>query len=470
MFPFYPPPANAPPPVMPPMTFEQIQTLYAQAMQAHAARELDMQNIAPELRGINGQPAMNQLGTSGSGQPAPSVQLNDQTQNNVGQAASDQSGLRDALAEVQAELNEFRTRLATQEANAQPVSQSASRKRKRMDNGKICTGSKPEGEWNDAERALKSLLATAIARTIREVTSVLNAKTRWPRAPGPDEPARLHPETEKAVVTYNFELKVNDPSNYAIIEHAAKLVYAEFKSPDRPGSADLPPFTVEWIIELGKTSVRGWKITYDAEKSAEKKLRLARNKHNTHLHNRRKEKAGNRRKGAEIFKEETGIDVAPLIHEDWMSDELGTEPEDEPNWKVNLLKSKGMYDGVKHQIKTFGVFETVKPNWRSEKFEDLMHWMDHVLEAQSQDKEKKTGAKRRLRLYNDRTTDKPPGRTPPNFAVDPDWLKNCGKVQYAEETKMYLKMPDVPGFAGDEFEAPYHKVDGELFPIESDDD
>ncbi|KDQ05982.1 hypothetical protein BOTBODRAFT_49617 [Botryobasidium botryosum FD-172 SS1] len=143
-------------------------------MRARAARELAMQDIAPELRGINGQPATNQLGTSGSGQPAPSVQLKRVPRACMYDASdafkslvlipittrrSDQSGLRDALAEVQAELNEFRTRLATQEANAQPVSQSASRKRKRMDNGRICTGSKPEGEWNDAERALKSLLA-----------------------------------------------------------------------------------------------------------------------------------------------------------------------------------------------------------------------------------------------------------------------------------------------------------------------
>ncbi|KDQ05578.1 hypothetical protein BOTBODRAFT_60902 [Botryobasidium botryosum FD-172 SS1] len=82
---------------------------------------------------------------------------------------------------------------------------------------------------------------------------------------------------------------------------------------------------------------------------------------------RRQLKLRMRLEAAEIFKEEHGLDPSDLLDVDYMSDEIGTAPDDEPDWKENLFANRPNWRAEIEDFDRFKVFETVTPAWRSQK-------------------------------------------------------------------------------------------------------
>ncbi|KDQ11924.1 hypothetical protein BOTBODRAFT_176918 [Botryobasidium botryosum FD-172 SS1] len=431
----------------------------------YVEKHAHLANIDPRLRGqtSNGRP-------SGSSNPVPAPRADSSRSpaltpppvsltENERRITSLENRIEELQRQVEARVASLGDNTTGNTTGAQKSRRSL--KRKRVEDKPPCTGDKKPAEWNYAESQLAKRLSNAIGETMRDLMGVPKGSEKWPDPLKPGDEPRRNKDTDFVYLTPAFNREVTDPVNESIIARTIQLVEKEENdAANLHNTPERPPFSTEWLRRMTVVKFQGWRTQWKAQDDEDARARLAKNEHTTHMQNRRVQKLAIRAEGAILFQVEYGIDPSDLLEEECMSDEIGTAPDNDPDWKENLIDScPGFREKIK-DINSFECLEVITPAWRSERLTDLLHWLDHLYwENKAASHKKKRGRARKVRIDNHKVhLAPPPSYIPYDFAINASWLANFGRRDFPDETRDWMTRGNIQDF-GDSYNAPYCRDD-----------
>ncbi|KIJ09904.1 hypothetical protein PAXINDRAFT_17024 [Paxillus involutus ATCC 200175] len=268
---------------------------------------------------------------------------------------------------------------------------------------------KPSRELSDAGKEVRKELKQLLMVKFRYVCNVPEGKP-WP---SPDEEC-TNEKTGKRYLLPKFNTNVNDGHNRTIFDKVAGLVWTDLQTLGMP--ACLENRKAKWdknvLFLFAKDTYRNLKDDWRAQTIPEKGVAK-----------RRKEKAQRLLLARDTFMDKHGVDPAPLVYAEHMSDE-GSGPEDDTDtarkvWTKAMAEKVGMADTTDLEGVTF--LEVMKCPWRTEELGDICHELYGMWRASLTAKQKK-----RFQTIHVHGTDREspwiPLDTPFNFGIDMDWF------------------------------------------------
>ncbi|KAJ6556976.1 hypothetical protein DFH09DRAFT_1317551 [Mycena vulgaris] len=283
-----------------------------------------------------------------------------------------------------------------------------------------------------------------LMRKIKNELSTLTGMTKEADSDESDSSASPPPPT-RPLMTFKFSANVDHPTNVKIFARAADLIWKE-QHDSAAATFSLAhkdvKFSLEDLLEFGKTNFRSWKRTWKVDKdpasAAKHKQQESRNRQLM----RKKDMKQNRLKAIPAYKKKYNKDPVCILETDWMSDEISapdTDDEQERNaHRRRLVAAAPPPPNQPDQA----IWELVRPGFQTTEVTTIKDELDGLrAEQKSGQKKRSRPSVPRINLGNFHL--RPPTGTIYPFMVSQDWYDEHVKDDSDAENAfaVYTKNP-----------------------------
>ncbi|EKM48567.1 uncharacterized protein PHACADRAFT_202655 [Phanerochaete carnosa HHB-10118-sp] len=216
-------------------------------------------------------------------------------------------------------------------------------------------------ELNKRQQTTKSELVSLVKQEVHNITGI--AKNPFVLRRGQPEPTT--PAARPSYLPIAWSEPVDHPTNRAVIEQVARLIYAEQTDKEKwTISCKEVKFTLCDIEEMVKNHLRNWKTAYSQKKDPAK--------------------TKNRRLDAcSLYEEKHGVNPQPLVETPWMTEEVSTFSASDDAKRQMFYSEAKEKSGLTDEDIARGIkmLELRSFTWRTNRVTQIYHELDDLYNA-----------------------------------------------------------------------------------------